>query len=117
MGAERGGSGPASDRDRLRLGPEPRQGCHLPERDPDRHDGSGVYRLTVKDVPVDGFWSISVYDAEGHFVKNDRDAYTLNSVTGNRDPMGRRPETDRLAGHGKADPGVESNSRVLVGHL
>jgi hypothetical protein len=29
----------------------------------------------------------------------------------------RRPETDRLAGHGKADPGVESNSRVLVGHL
>jgi hypothetical protein len=26
-------------------------------------------------------------------------------------------ETDRLAGHGKADPGVESNSRVLVGHL
>jgi hypothetical protein len=25
----------------------------------------------------DGFWSISVYDADGHFVKNDRDAYTL----------------------------------------
>src|SRR6185503_11997183 len=23
------------------------------------------YKLTVKDVPVDGFWSISVYNAEG----------------------------------------------------
>ena len=28
-----------------------------------------------------------------------------------------RDQTDRLAGHGKADPGVEPNSRVLVGHL
>jgi hypothetical protein len=55
---------------------------------PTGNDGSGVYRLTVKEVPVDGFWSISVYDAEGHFVKNDRDAYTLNSVTANRDPDG-----------------------------
>src|SRR5262249_40905765 len=43
---------------------------------PPANDGSGVYRLTVADVPVDGFWSISVYDTEGHFVKNDRDAYT-----------------------------------------
>jgi hypothetical protein len=25
---------------------------------PSSNDGSGVYRLTVKDVPVDGFWSI-----------------------------------------------------------
>jgi hypothetical protein len=25
--------------------------------EPERHDGTTVYRLTVKDVPVDGFWS------------------------------------------------------------
>jgi hypothetical protein len=50
------------------------------------NDGSGVYRLVVKDVPVDGFWSISVYDADGHFVKNDHDAYTLNNITAAKDP-------------------------------
>ncbi len=46
-----------------------------------KNDGSGVYKLTVKDVPVDGFWSISVYNAEGHFTKNAFDAYTLNNIT------------------------------------
>jgi hypothetical protein len=55
---------------------------------PRDNDGSGVFRLTVGDVPVDGFWSISFYDAEGHFVKNDRDAYTFNSVTSARDDDG-----------------------------
>jgi hypothetical protein len=49
---------------------------------PSKNDGTGVYKLTVKgDVPVDGFWSISVYDAEGHFVKNELDAYTVNNIT------------------------------------
>ena len=37
---------------------------------PAKNDGTTVYRLTVKDVPVDGFWSISVYNAEGYFEKN-----------------------------------------------
>lgn len=48
---------------------------------PPRNDGRTVYRLTVKDVPVDGFWSISVYNAEGYFEKNELDAYTLNNLT------------------------------------
>jgi hypothetical protein len=51
---------------------------------PDRNDGTTVYRLTVKDVPVDGFWSISVYNAEGYFQKNEHDAYTLNNLTAKR---------------------------------
>jgi hypothetical protein len=55
---------------------------------PDRNDGTTAHTLTVKDVPVDGFWSISVYDSEGHFVKNDRDAYTLNSLTAEPGPDG-----------------------------
>ena len=38
---------------------------------PAKNDGKTVYRLTVKDVPVDGFWSISVYNAEGYFEKNE----------------------------------------------
>jgi hypothetical protein len=48
---------------------------------PDQNDGRTVYRLTVKDVPVDGFWSISVYNKEGFFEKNDRGVYSLNNVT------------------------------------
>jgi hypothetical protein len=48
---------------------------------PRQNDGTTVHRLSVKDVPVDAFWSISVYNAEGYFQKNAFDAYTLNSVT------------------------------------
>ncbi|MFE6734753.1 DUF1254 domain-containing protein [Microbacterium sp. NPDC057650] len=44
----------------------------------------GQYELTVGDVPVDGFWSLSVYNAGGFFEKNDRDAYTINNITGVR---------------------------------
>ena len=55
---------------------------------PERNDGQTVYRLTVKDVPVDAFWSISVYDRNGFFAKNDRDAYSLNDVTAKRSADG-----------------------------
>ncbi len=42
----------------------------------------GQHELTIGDVPVDGFWSISVYDAEGFFVPNERNAYSVNNITG-----------------------------------
>jgi hypothetical protein len=48
----------------------------------------GRYELTVGEVPVDGFWSLSVYNAGGFFEKNDRDAYTINNLTGIRDDDG-----------------------------
>lgn len=51
---------------------------------PAKNDGKTAYTLTVKDVPVDGFWSISVYNAEGFFVKNSLNAYTINNVTAKR---------------------------------
>ena len=41
----------------------------------------GQYELTVTDVPVDGFWSISVYNAAGYFEPNSSDAYTINNIT------------------------------------
>ena len=44
--------------------------------------GDGEYSVTVRDVPVDGFWSVSVYNAQGFFEPNDRDAYTVNDITG-----------------------------------
>jgi hypothetical protein len=48
---------------------------------PPRNDGKVVHRLTVKDVPVDGFWSINVYDAQGYFERNPENAYSLNDIT------------------------------------
>jgi hypothetical protein len=41
----------------------------------------GEYQLTVRDVPVDGFWSISVYNREGYFEPNARGAYSVNNLT------------------------------------
>jgi hypothetical protein len=35
----------------------------------------------VKDVPVDGFWSISLHKAAGFFEPNRLNAYTLNNIT------------------------------------
>ena len=49
---------------------------------PAKNDGSTVYKLSVPaSVPVDAFWSISLYNAEGYFQKNDLNAYTLNNIT------------------------------------
>jgi hypothetical protein len=59
------------------------QGVVLPQ-----NDGKTVYRLTVKDVPVDGFWSVSVYNKRGFFEKNDLGVYSLNNVTAKRNADG-----------------------------
>jgi metallo-beta-lactamase class B len=55
---------------------------------PKNNDGKTIHKLTVNDVPVDGFWSISVYNAEGYFEKNEFGAYSLNSITGKPNPDG-----------------------------
>ncbi|MCX5515758.1 carboxylesterase [Kaistia algarum] len=46
-----------------------------------RNDGKTVYRVTVGDVPVDGFWSITVYNAKGFLEPNPLNAYSLNNLT------------------------------------
>lgn len=48
----------------------------------------GEYRIRVGAVPVDAFWSISVYNRDGYFEPNERGAYSVNSVTAVRDPDG-----------------------------
>ena len=55
---------------------------------PRANDGKVVHKLTAKDVPVDGFWSISLYNAKGFFQKNDLEAYSLNNVTAKANPDG-----------------------------
>lgn len=49
--------------------------------EPPKNDGNTIYRLKVKDVPVNAFWSISLYNGEGFFQKNDLNAYSLNNIT------------------------------------
>jgi len=48
---------------------------------PNKNDGATIYKLTVRDVPVDGFWSVTVYDKRGLILKNSLDAYSLNNIT------------------------------------
>jgi len=48
---------------------------------PEQNDGKTPYQLTVKDVPVDGFWSVSVYNKSGYFEKNTYDSYAINSAS------------------------------------
>jgi hypothetical protein len=55
---------------------------------PAKNDGTTVYKLSVKDVPVDAFWSVSIYNAEGYFEKNPYEAYSINSITGKKDTDG-----------------------------
>lgn len=56
---------------------------------PAKNDGKTVYRLKVPaKVPVDAFWSISVYNAKGFFEKNALNAYSVNSITGRKDADG-----------------------------
>lgn len=55
---------------------------------PAGNDGTTVHRLTVKDVPVDGFWSVTVYNKDGYFTPNPQNAYSVNNVTAVKDADG-----------------------------
>lgn len=55
---------------------------------PSGNDGKTVYKLSVRDVPVNGFWSVSLYNAEGYYQKNPYDAYALNNLTATKSADG-----------------------------
>src|SRR5712664_3207521 len=48
---------------------------------PARNDGSTIHKLRVGDVPVDGFWSLTVYNREGYLQPNQDNVYSVNSLT------------------------------------
>lgn len=56
---------------------------------PPKNDGRTVYRMTVGAVPVEGFWSVTVYDKDGYFSQNDLNAYSLNNLTAKKGPDGK----------------------------
>ena len=45
------------------------------------NDGKTPYVVTVKEVPVDAFWSITIYNAEGMLEKNDLGRNSFNNYT------------------------------------
>ncbi len=69
-------------------GGNPRSAADYRSFYPPQNDGTTVYRLTLKDVPVDGFWSVSVYNDKGYFQKNALGAYSLNNLTAKPDATG-----------------------------
>ena len=48
---------------------------------PEKNGGTIIYRLSAKDVPVDGVWSVTVYNTEGYIEPNKYVAYSVNSYT------------------------------------
>ena len=55
---------------------------------PPKNDGATVHRLTVGQVPVDGFWSVTVYNEAGYLSPNPENAYSFNNVTAQTGPHG-----------------------------
>ena len=68
---------------------------------PEKNDGKTPYTLTVKDVPVGAFWSVTLYDDKGWMPVNEYDAYSFNSVTSKKDKDGS--VTIHFGGDHKAD--------------
>lgn len=48
---------------------------------PEKNDGITPYVLNFSTVPVDGFWSITVYNKDGFLVQNPQNIYVINNRT------------------------------------
>jgi len=68
---------------------------------PEKNDGKTPYTLTVSDVPVYGFWSVTLYDDKGFIPVNKYNAYSFNNVTAKKAKDGS--VTIHFGGDPKAD--------------
>src|SRR5258707_1618875 len=55
---------------------------------PARNDCSTIHKVMVGHVPVDGFWSITVYNAEGYLEPNQYNVYSVNMTSAKKDADG-----------------------------
>ncbi|WP_048127501.1 DUF1214 domain-containing protein [Methanosarcina sp. WH1] len=71
---------------------------------------AGEFQLTVRDVPVDGFWSISIYNKDGYFEQNKFNSYSINNLTA-------KPNTDGsvIVNFGTSNDGKENFLYVMDG--
>lgn len=70
-------------------GGNPQRGAMYFNVTPAKNDGKTPYTLTMpKDVPVEAFWSVTVYNQEGFFTPNALSAYSFNSITAQRNGDG-----------------------------
>jgi hypothetical protein len=70
-------------------GGNPQRGAMYFNIVPKNNDGKAAYTLTMpKDVPVQAFWSVSVYNKDGFFTPNSLNAYSYNSITAKRNEDG-----------------------------
>lgn len=72
----------------LGFGGNPKEDAFYVNVYPEKNDGAVNHTLSVKDVPVDGFTSITVYNAQGFMEPNDLGVNSLNNLTATPDPDG-----------------------------
>lgn len=65
---------------------------------------AGRYTFTFGDVPVDGFWSVTIYNRDGYLEPNPYNSFSLNGVTSQPEPDGTvvlilSPEGEGLKNH------------------
>jgi hypothetical protein len=69
-------------------GMQQKDAIYIPEQVA-KNDGKTAYVLTVpKEVPVDGFWSVTVYNQERFMVENEYNSYSFNSLTAKKNSDG-----------------------------
>jgi len=62
---------------------------------------AGRFQMTLRDVPADAFWSVTIYNRDGFLEENEYEAYSINSLAAETDEDGSTtlnlaPERDGL---------------------
>ncbi len=88
-------------------GNRPKDALYLINTVPE-NDGNTAYTLTVPSVPVDGFWSVTVYNANGFYEAPEK-AISVNNVTAAKDADGK------VTIHFGGDPAASNYLRIMPG--